>query len=147
MRPAFYKRFHAFVFREICVSRGGPQPHSPQHQAREAWEFSHFPKALARLVLRHAATARKTADRHSWSSHRCAHGSQVAEHHVRSCSPNVCTNGIARRRGPCSWCARTPRVRESSTSANVRVFVRTTAIRGIEPAAARFMMNDLTGMP
>ena len=22
-------------------------------------------------------------DRHSWSSHRCAHGSQVAEHHVR----------------------------------------------------------------
>ena len=61
MRPAFYKRFHVFVFREICVSRGGPQPHSPQHQAREAWEFSHFPKALARLVLRHAATARKTA--------------------------------------------------------------------------------------
>ena len=57
MRPAFYKRFHVFVFREICVSRGGP----PQHQAREAWEFSHFPKALARLVLRHAATARKTA--------------------------------------------------------------------------------------
>ena len=53
MRPAFYKRFHVFVFREICVSRGGPQPHSPQHQAREAWEFSHFP--------RHAATARKTA--------------------------------------------------------------------------------------
>ena len=50
-----------FLFREICVSRGGPQPHSPQHQAREAWEFSHFPKALARLVLRHAATARKTA--------------------------------------------------------------------------------------
>ena len=57
MSPAFYKRFHVFVFREICVSRGGP----PQHQAREAWEFSHFPKALARLVLRHAATARKTA--------------------------------------------------------------------------------------
>ena len=53
MSPAFYKRFHVFVFREICVSRGGPQPHSPQHQAREAWEFSHFP--------RHAATARKTA--------------------------------------------------------------------------------------
>ena len=57
MSPAFYKRFHVFVFLEICVSRGAP----PQHQAREAWEFSHFPKALARLVLRHAATARKTA--------------------------------------------------------------------------------------
>ena len=75
MSPAFYKRFHVFVFREICVSRGGPQPHSPQHQAREAWEFSHFPKALARLVLRHAATARKTAPlqklKRSLASVRC----------------------------------------------------------------------------
>ena len=56
MRPSFYKRFHVFVFREVCVSRVGTSAPS----ARGLGIFA-FPDGLARLVLRLEATTRKNA--------------------------------------------------------------------------------------